>query len=389
MDAILAAANLEATQELDDGYDEDGFEEDDMENLPDGPEDAEARAARTKAVLESAAVVVAKEEKADADRLFNEMADQIVEENPELQEKKDAASILAEASKEVNEFHNLHADSVDAHKYRTQEEETAEEYEEYEEEEEEDDDDMDQDKELNQTLMFSIFNDKVESVRISLKKGAYYFMRDRHGWTPLHWAASKGYIEIIELLLDHVKNSNKSVSRYVNAQDKITGWTPMHVACINCQLEVVEILLKHKASKNRVDFLRERPGDCIGNSKHSSKAIRKLLGVKPLLPPPPTAVNNNAASSQGQAAATAAEEVAQKAQHASSSSTTGSSSGGGVGGGGFMKGLPPLPGSQYPEESKESSYIQDGERGRGERDGRDEALQQRGIGEEKFRDSRD
>lgn len=51
--------------------------------------------------------------------------------------------------------------------------------------------------------------------------------RDQHGWTPLHWCASKGHSSTMKAILDHAAPKSK---RLVNAQDGITGWTPLHVS---------------------------------------------------------------------------------------------------------------------------------------------------------------
>jgi hypothetical protein len=40
----------------------------------------------------------------------------------------------------------------------------------------------------------------------------------------------------------------------------------------------VESLLRHRARKNKLNFLKEKPADCLGKSKHP-KQIREALGV--------------------------------------------------------------------------------------------------------------
>lgn len=42
----------------------------------------------------------------------------------------------------------------------------------------------------------------------------------------MHWAASKGKKNIIEMLVDFSKSKSRSL---LNAQDNIVGWTPLHV----------------------------------------------------------------------------------------------------------------------------------------------------------------
>ena len=74
-------------------------------------------------------------------------------------------------------------------------------------EEEEKDNDYDTGNDasrLNQTLLIACYNDKIENAKILLNKNINYFIRDRHGWTPLHWACSKGYEDIVNILISHV-----------------------------------------------------------------------------------------------------------------------------------------------------------------------------------------
>src|SRR5439155_25011214 len=65
------------------------------------------------------------------------------------------------------------------------------------------------------------------------------FSKNREGWTALHYAASRGYMEMTDLLL--AKNAD------VNAgTDK--GETPLHYAASYGQKDVMELLLSKKAN---------------------------------------------------------------------------------------------------------------------------------------------
>ncbi|EEY66343.1 uncharacterized protein PITG_03907 [Phytophthora infestans T30-4] len=81
-----------------------------------------------------------------------------------------------------------------------------------------------------------------------LKAGADTELADREGFTPLHWASVRGYLEIVAQLVE--------VSRAdVNRRDAM-GWTPLHIACFKGYPDLVEYLLTRRA---RIDV-----EDCYG-----------------------------------------------------------------------------------------------------------------------------
>ncbi|ETO67100.1 hypothetical protein F442_15772 [Phytophthora nicotianae P10297] len=81
-----------------------------------------------------------------------------------------------------------------------------------------------------------------------LKAGADTELADREGFTPLHWASVRGYLEIVVQLVE--------VSRAdVNRQDAM-GWSPLHIACFKGYPDLVEYLLTRHA---RIDV-----EDCYG-----------------------------------------------------------------------------------------------------------------------------
>lgn len=225
IEALLAESNLEATAE-DSGYNTDEFEDEGTDQSGDGKP---GLGTDKLAILKAAAAKVAVEEKRIADRVFNETADGIREDfKAKKLAERDAEEILADASKAVNEQYNKQG-APDADKYRTIEEDK-ESDEEGDEGEDDEEDLGNEDPQLNKSLLFACFNEKMELLKTTLKRGAYYFTRDRHGWTALHWAASKGNEELAEAILSHVQGTGRNLSKFVNAQDKISGWTAMHVS---------------------------------------------------------------------------------------------------------------------------------------------------------------
>lgn len=74
-----------------------------------------------------------------------------------------------------------------------------------------------------------------EQVERLIKLGHPINVHDHFGWLPLHEACNHGYVEIVQLLLQHRAAINDTKN-----QDKIS---PLHDACANGQLNVIEVLL--------------------------------------------------------------------------------------------------------------------------------------------------
>lgn len=68
------------------------------------------------------------------------------------------------------------------------------------------------------------------------------------------------------------------------------------MACVGGHLHAIETLLQYGARKNKLNFLKEKPSDCIGKSKYP-REIRTLLGVP--LRPKPTEVTQEYAPDEG------------------------------------------------------------------------------------------
>lgn len=86
-------------------------------------------------------------------------------------------------------------------------------------------------------------------VKELVEQGAECNLSDRYGHTPLHRAASKGNIKIIEMLCGDFKAS-------VDRAD-LEGNTPLHFACEEERVEACKVLLKYGANpyyKNKVNI---------------------------------------------------------------------------------------------------------------------------------------
>ncbi|CAC5425073.1 unnamed protein product [Mytilus coruscus] len=76
---------------------------------------------------------------------------------------------------------------------------------------------------------------------------------DTDGLKAIHIACSKGYLEIVELLLQY-----KYGKDMINECD-IDGRTPLFIACKNNQQHIVGILLKNKANVNQTNVKHISP----------------------------------------------------------------------------------------------------------------------------------
>ncbi len=144
-----------------------------------------------------------------------------------------------------------------------------------------DEEDNNFDDEVNKMMLFAIHSSKIEQIQKLLNKdGLNLKYQDRHGWSALHWAASTGNTEVIEIILDHRKVvQHKNVRTLVNMKDRLAGWTPLHVAAVSGHRNAIKVLLENGANKKKRNFLKELPFDVVGHSKNA-KAIRMMLDVR-------------------------------------------------------------------------------------------------------------
>ena len=112
-------------------------------------------------------------------------------------------------------------------------------------------------------LLDAAENGDLIKVKTALEKGANPNAKDKHGWTPLHWAALGSNVKIVRVLLKHGADPN--------AKDKY-GWTPLHSVALMGRVDVVKIMLEHGADPRIADKEGHIPLDYAKDS-----AIRSLL----------------------------------------------------------------------------------------------------------------
>ena len=102
------------------------------------------------------------------------------------------------------------------------------------------------------TIHSAVGGGDVEAVKEFLAAGADVNVKDKRGFTPLHWASISGHKEAVELLIDN--------SADVNAM-RGGGGTPLSYAASWGHEEIVELLIANGADVNVKDAFSETPLD--------------------------------------------------------------------------------------------------------------------------------
>lgn len=93
---------------------------------------------------------------------------------------------------------------------------------------------------------------------------------DANGMAPLHYAAARGHIEIVRLLLTQ-NNLN------INVQAPITNITPLHYAATHGHVEIIKLLL---ATRNVIADARDHHGE---TALHYAVCLDRIEAVKLLI----------------------------------------------------------------------------------------------------------
>ncbi|MDY7579083.1 ankyrin repeat domain-containing protein [Herbaspirillum sp. RTI4] len=112
-------------------------------------------------------------------------------------------------------------------------------------------------------LMIASYKGNVVAVKALLAKDVEV---NRPGWTPLHYAAASGNMEIVDLLLD--------ASAYIDAESP-NGTTPLMMATRNGKDKTVELLLKEGADASLKNALGMTAADFA--EKFEFKGIAAIL----------------------------------------------------------------------------------------------------------------
>jgi tetratricopeptide (TPR) repeat protein len=94
---------------------------------------------------------------------------------------------------------------------------------------------------INNQLFVAVKNGDLQWVRDCIRGRANVDSKDNNNWTPLHYAAEKGYAEIVNILLQNRAS--------INAENNGKA-TPLHFAARNGHIKVVVALLSRRATVN-------------------------------------------------------------------------------------------------------------------------------------------
>ena len=112
--------------------------------------------------------------------------------------------------------------------------------------------------------------------------------KDKSGWTPLHFAARYGHVEIVKILAPLCEN--------LDLQNEF-GRTLLHFAAINRHVEVVKILaplckyldLRNSHGKTALDLAKKRRKTAVldlSKKKRTTEVIKFLKNLKKSIEPP-------------------------------------------------------------------------------------------------------
>lgn len=101
------------------------------------------------------------------------------------------------------------------------------------------------DEVADQALINAVYQGNLRAMQAALRNGASFNARDVNGYTPLHWAAFRGYAVLAGYMLDR--------GAAVDVGDQ-NGYTPLMLAAWNGHDTVVRLLLDRGASRERLSL---------------------------------------------------------------------------------------------------------------------------------------
>ncbi|MEB3329910.1 MAG: ankyrin repeat domain-containing protein [Candidatus Sericytochromatia bacterium] len=129
------------------------------------------------------------------------------------------------------------------------------------------------DEQSDQDLMAAVYTGNLRAMQEALRRGASFNARDENGYTPLHWAAFRGYVVLAGYMLDR--------GATVDVGDN-NGYTPLMLAAWNGHDTVVRLLLARGASRERLSH--------DGFTAYDYSVTQGHANLQPLLEPTRTVI---------------------------------------------------------------------------------------------------
>jgi ankyrin repeat protein len=98
--------------------------------------------------------------------------------------------------------------------------------------------------EWDNELLEAAENGDLIKLQTALEKGANPNTKDDDGWTPLHWAAYRGHVDVVRVLLERGADPNAKNNK---------GSTPLHWAAYRGHVEILELMLECGADPRIAD----------------------------------------------------------------------------------------------------------------------------------------
>lgn len=111
------------------------------------------------------------------------------------------------------------------------------------------------------SLMLAAINNYMELAKVLIARGADV---NREGWTPLHYAATKGHREMMRLLLEN--------DAYIDSESA-NGTTPLMMAAFSTSPLAVKLLLEEGADPTLVNHGNASALDIAVNKDHQQSAF--------------------------------------------------------------------------------------------------------------------
>lgn len=114
---------------------------------------------------------------------------------------------------------------------------------------------------------------RVDKVKELLEKESFKDAIDDNGLGLLHWAADRGQLAMMEMLIDSLANDEKISN--LNSQDN-DGQTPLHYAASCGHIHIVKCLLKEKADSHIKDNEGFKPLDIADDAEIKSILVSNV-----------------------------------------------------------------------------------------------------------------